>query len=289
VGARPQGAGLPPYPRREAVEAWAWVWDYAEFQFLSAEEARLPAGWNPSTAGAAHSTVVLLAEGDAACRVGERVTTARAGDLVWVPEGLPAGFRVRGREGLAVAVRFAARLAGAQCLLALLGFPPVVRGLGAEGEFREMVRLQRYAPGGWRQRATALLTSLVLRVVQERPEELSPAATVRQLRALRWLCPALRFADQPEARLSVREMARALACSATHLRRVFRESLGTSPGEWLRERRLRRAADLLVATDQSVEQVARAVGYESLSHFHRSFRLRFGCTPAEYRVRVRVL
>lgn len=284
----PGVADLAPYPRCEAVEAWAWVWDYAEFQFLSAEETSRPTGWTTAPTAQPHSTAVLLTRGQALYRVGHRIVSARAGDVVWVPEGLPAGLAAGGEGSRTVTVRFSARLAGAQCLLALLGFPPVVSGLPVEEDFRELARLQRYAPGGWRQRATAVVAALVLRVVHDRSPELNPAGTVRQLTALRWLCPALRFAEQADTRVGVREMARALSCSATHLRRVFRAGLGTSPHQWLRERRLRKAADLLVTSERSVEQVARAVGYESLSHFHRTFKRRFGVTPAEYRARLRV-
>lgn len=278
---------LPPYPRCEVVEAWGWVWEYAEFQFLSAEELAWPPGQKGSVPGFPHSTATVLVRGTAVWQVGDRRVEAEEGDLLWIAEGSPQAFRAGASGCRAFAARFTARAAGAQCLLALLGFPDRIRGAGAaEADLRELVRLQRYKPAGWRQRATGLVAGLVLRVVHEHPEKLSPALGVRQLRALRWLCPVLHLADRSGPAVAVREMAEALAWSPSHLRRVFRECLGTSPREWLLERRLRKAADLLVATEHSVEEVARAVGYESLSHFHRAFKRRFGCTPGVYRSRL---
>lgn len=277
---------LPPYPRCEAVDAWGWVWEHAEFRFLGAEESARPEGWS-SPGLEPHSTVVLVVEGAATCTVAGRPVAARDGDLLWVPESTPYAVRTRGPVWHAVGVRFTARVAGAHCLLSLLGFPPVVRDLqGALQDFRELVRLQRYTPGGWRQRASALVAALVLRVVHEQPHHLTPDAAVRQLRALRWLCPVLQLAGRSDGRVAVQDVARALSWSATHLRRVFRAALGVSPHQWLLERRLKRAADLLATTEQPVEEVARVAGYESVSHFHRSFKRRFGCTPAQYRARL---
>lgn len=269
------------------MEAWAWVWDYADFRFLSAHRDTWPAGWTHTAPGAGHSTAILITGGGAVCQVGDRTVSARPGDVVWSSENTPYTLRVRSPEFEAVRVHFTARVAGARCLLALLGFPPALRDLGARDEFRELVRLQHHAPGGWRQRATALIASLVLRVVHERPDALAPTPTVRDARALRWVCSALRLAEQSGPRVGVNDLARAMACSASHLRRVFRACLGVSPHQWLLDRRLTVAAELLVETEEPVESVARKVGYEGLSHFHRNFKHRFGCTPAEYRARAR--
>lgn len=289
AGFRFPGNPPAPYPRRESVDAWGWVWEFAEFQFLTAEEVAWRSGERVFAAGLAHSLVALVTHGSGGWQVGDRTQLIQEGEVVWVPEGSPHGVRVGARGCRAIAVRFTARVAGAHCLLSLLGFPTAIRDpTGSERGFHELVRLQHHQPGGWRQRASALVAELVLRTVHEHPDKLDPAASVRRLRALRWLCPVLHLADRSGPGIAVAAMAKALACSPTHLRRVFRECLGTSPHAWLAERRLKKAADLLVSTDQSVEQVARGIGYESLSHFHRAFKRRFGCTPAEYRVRTRV-
>jgi AraC family transcriptional activator of mtrCDE len=50
----------------------------------------------------------------------------------------------------------------------------------------------------------------------------------------------------------------------------------------LRELRLLAAADRLLRSRASVEQVARGVGYASPSSFSRAFTTRFGVNPAAY-------
>jgi AraC-like DNA-binding protein len=81
----------------------------------------------------------------------------------------------------------------------------------------------------------------------------------------------------------VADLAEALAMSRGHLHRRLTGLLGRSPLEIIRGIRLDRAAQLLRSRAGNVSEVAYATGFQSVSHFCRSFRERFGCTPATYR------
>jgi len=81
----------------------------------------------------------------------------------------------------------------------------------------------------------------------------------------------------------VAKLAEALAMSRGHLHRRLTELLGKTPLEIIRGIRLDRAAQLLRSRAGNVSEVAYATGFQSVSHFCRSFRGRFGCTPATYR------
>lgn len=83
-----------------------------------------------------------------------------------------------------------------------------------------------------------------------------------------------------DARFGVAELAEALHMDRATLFRRLKATLGMSPSDYLRERRLLLARDLLVAGRGNVSEVAYAVGYESLSHFTQAFRRRHGCTPS---------
>lgn len=52
---------------------------------------------------------------------------------------------------------------------------------------------------------------------------------------------------------------------------------------WLRQRRMERAAELLHTSGLSLEKVAQAVGYSSVSQFAATFRRYYGVTPGKYR------
>jgi hypothetical protein len=65
----------------------------------------------------------------------------------------------------------------------------------------------------------------------------------------------------------------------------FRQSFGRTPMDYLRDVRLRRGAQLLQVSQLSVDGVASKVGFASRSHFSRSFKEQFGCSPVEFRER----
>lgn len=87
--------------------------------------------------------------------------------------------------------------------------------------------------------------------------------------------------------LTVAVVARALASSPRQVQRAFDEVGETSFSAYLREVRLRNAAELLVRQPLTVRQVALLVGYRQPAHFAKAFRRRFGVTPAQYRDRAR--
>lgn len=76
---------------------------------------------------------------------------------------------------------------------------------------------------------------------------------------------------------------RACACSRSTLERIFRNRLGTSPGAWLRELRLRAARRALAEGGRSCADIAVACGFSSGSHLAQAFTQRFGVPPSQWR------
>ena len=73
--------------------------------------------------------------------------------------------------------------------------------------------------------------------------------------------------------------------SNSHLQRLFKQATGTALGQALTEKRLQKAAQLLVNTNLSIKEIASAVGYEHTSSFTRAFERRFEDAPRSYRTR----
>lgn len=79
------------------------------------------------------------------------------------------------------------------------------------------------------------------------------------------------------------ELARLAHLSRSSLGERFRATLGTSPLQFVREARMRRARELLADADRSVTHVAFAVGYGSVAAFSRAFTAAHGMTPRCWR------
>jgi AraC-like DNA-binding protein len=86
--------------------------------------------------------------------------------------------------------------------------------------------------------------------------------------------------DRP---VTVGEAARAARLSPSHFHRMFKAAFGTTPMQFLQQRRLAVARRLLTTTDLPVTTVGLAVGFESLGTFSWLFRKRFGLSPRQFR------
>ncbi|BBZ67346.1 AraC family transcriptional regulator [Mycolicibacterium insubricum] len=98
---------------------------------------------------------------------------------------------------------------------------------------------------------------------------------------------AVEFTKEHLQSVTADEVSRAVAVSERTLRRLFADTLGISWRTYLLHARMLRAMALLAAPGQSVQEVSRAVGFESLSSFTRSFAQFCGETPSAYRGRVK--
>ena len=82
--------------------------------------------------------------------------------------------------------------------------------------------------------------------------------------------------------LKVEMLSMEIGLSRVQLHRRMKEMTGISTGEFIRNIRLKKAAELLSEKKVNVSQVAYMVGFGSLTHFSTAFRKFYGVSPTEY-------
>lgn len=87
--------------------------------------------------------------------------------------------------------------------------------------------------------------------------------------------------------LDVPFLSKELNMSGRTLSRRFMETLQTSPGKWIQQRRIVMAKQLLETGKLPIAAVCFEVGYEDLASFTRLFTRSTGMTPSEYRTATR--
>ena len=90
---------------------------------------------------------------------------------------------------------------------------------------------------------------------------------------------------QAQPLLRIRDVAQEVHLSKSRLEHMFKQETGVCLGHLLTEKRLQRAADLLVHSDMRVKEIASSVGYVHAPSFIRAFVRRFRESPREYRNR----
>ena len=88
---------------------------------------------------------------------------------------------------------------------------------------------------------------------------------------------------EPAHPWTVSNLARRVGLSRTRLAERFRHFLVESPMAYLAQWRLKLGAEILQSTEDSVAEVAAAVGYGSEAAFNRAFKREFDCPPAQFR------
>ncbi|MHA4737424.1 AraC family transcriptional regulator [Dyadobacter sp. MSC1_007] len=79
--------------------------------------------------------------------------------------------------------------------------------------------------------------------------------------------------------LTLNELARLSGRSLSAFKRDFQDEFNTSPALWLKNKRLDYADFLLRNSTKNVSEISTEIGYESVSHFIKTYKEKYGTTP----------
>ncbi|MFT3794238.1 response regulator [Flavobacterium sp.] len=88
--------------------------------------------------------------------------------------------------------------------------------------------------------------------------------------------------ELPNSNFSTDDFAKELGMSRMQLHRKLKTLIGVSATEFLRNERLKAAAELLQKGNANISEIAYTVGFNDLSYFSKCFRERYQMTPTEY-------
>ena len=86
--------------------------------------------------------------------------------------------------------------------------------------------------------------------------------------------------DQP---IKLTDLAAVAGMSQYHFSRLFKQSMGITPHQYLLKQRVEQAQQLLKGTKLAIAEVALQCGFNSQSHLTKHFRATTGTTPSNYR------
>lgn len=84
-------------------------------------------------------------------------------------------------------------------------------------------------------------------------------------------------------RITIADVSASIEFSESHFMRYFKETMGTSFVDYLRDYRLTMASRLLTTSDSAILDIAAEVGFDNLSYFNRVFKQRYHMTPSQFR------
>jgi len=91
-----------------------------------------------------------------------------------------------------------------------------------------------------------------------------------------------------EEQFGVEVLGKELALSRTHLFRKFKSLTGTAPNDYIRQIRLKKAAQMIKEGNYSISEIAYMVGFKTPANFSTSFKAFYGKAPKEYQANNRI-
>ncbi len=89
------------------------------------------------------------------------------------------------------------------------------------------------------------------------------------------------------SRISVNQLAKMCSMSETTFRNRFKEHFGRSPTEYINEKRLIAACELLEDSAMNVSEISELLGFYDTSYFCKMMKQYAGVTPIEYRMQAK--
>jgi AraC family transcriptional regulator len=91
--------------------------------------------------------------------------------------------------------------------------------------------------------------------------------------------------DKLDSNIRATDLAGVVQLSTSYFFRAFRNTFGNPPIAYIRQRRIRRAQELMLASRVSLSQVALECGMYDQAHLSRAFRRLVGISPGVWRRR----
>ncbi len=144
--------------------------------------------------------------------------------------------------------------------------------------FREIRKLTLTREEGFNQALSILLYRLIL--------EASSSSTINKPPAVQKAMTYM--AAHISEKISLEDLVGITGGSIRHFSRVFKQSTGEAPLQWLLSLRRKEAIDLICQTDLPIGEIARRVGYSDPLGFSAFFKKHMGQSPTEMRAKARL-
>lgn len=115
----------------------------------------------------------------------------------------------------------------------------------------------------------------ILEVIKEQPQNKRYSDTIQKVVSI--------IHKQSGEDLSLKTIAEELHLSVVYLGQLFKKETDLSFNQYLNQVRIKKAQEMLLETQQTINEISEAVGYNNTNYFSKMFKKLNGLTPKEFR------
>lgn len=147
--------------------------------------------------------------------------------------------------------------------------------------------INRERKNGWRERIRGGLLDLIgyaCEIYSEKISQLSDNQSNHstQTESFRRV---IQYIDKHiKTELTLESVAHATFLSPSYISQLLKQKTGLAFVGWLTMKRMEKAQELLLMTDNRISEIAKEVGFSDDGYFTRRFKQRFNTSPSEFRV-----
>jgi AraC-like DNA-binding protein len=110
-----------------------------------------------------------------------------------------------------------------------------------------------------------------------------PEAELRTLTSAQRVIVNQHIQTHATGRIDSSDLAAQLKLSRNYFSELFRNTYGVAPRKWIKQERIRVAAQHLIDSTLNISEIAEEFGYDDIYLFSRQFKQVMGCSPKAYR------
>ena len=98
------------------------------------------------------------------------------------------------------------------------------------------------------------------------------------------LAPAISYINASYVgKIYIEELSERVMVSADYFTKMFRDSIGKTPIDYINDLRINHALAMLCETKASIQEISEATGFCNPNYFHKIFKQYMNCSPLAYR------
>ena len=137
--------------------------------------------------------------------------------------------------------------------------------------------------------ANFILQELVVRLMQTQARSLLLGPTTNQATVNRLAFVAQYINKHLSRPLPIRELADQACMSEPNFYRIFKQTFGVTPLDYINQQRIELASRLLRTTNRCLSDISTECGFNNLTYFMKLFRREIGASPTQYRKQIQPL